>query len=154
MFACTGRKRFISMESLWRHLKNSKTTRDAYLCLHLSVYIKNSSIHLVTQSLWAVQYTYVALNIWSPRAWRKENVEEKFRIIPAIILLQPPKFQNMTLCRIFKPNLLLEPLALGTYSKVWCCQSAMSNSYLIKKHWLCSDKQAFLYSINPSSMDP
>jgi hypothetical protein len=37
------------MESLWRHFKNLKTTRDAYLCLHLLVYIKNSSIHLVTQ---------------------------------------------------------------------------------------------------------
>jgi hypothetical protein len=38
-------------EKLGRHFKNSETTREAYLDLHLSVNIKNSSIHLVTQSL-------------------------------------------------------------------------------------------------------
>jgi hypothetical protein len=31
MFAFTGRKRFISMESLSRHFKKSKTTSDATL---------------------------------------------------------------------------------------------------------------------------
>ncbi len=46
MFSFTGRNRFISMESLWRHFKNWKTTRDAYLCLHLSAYIK------IAQSIW------------------------------------------------------------------------------------------------------
>ncbi len=41
------------MDNLWRHFKNSRTTRNAYLELHLSVlvYIKISSIHLVTQAL-------------------------------------------------------------------------------------------------------
>jgi hypothetical protein len=38
------------MESLWTHLKNLKTTRDAYLGQQLSMHIKNISIHLVTQS--------------------------------------------------------------------------------------------------------
>jgi hypothetical protein len=34
------------------HLKNPKTTHGAYLGLGLSAYIKNSSIHLVTHSLY------------------------------------------------------------------------------------------------------
>jgi hypothetical protein len=50
MFAFTGGNRFISMESVWKHFKNSKTIRDTYLCLHLSIHIRNNSIHLVTQS--------------------------------------------------------------------------------------------------------
>jgi hypothetical protein len=50
MLAFTGRNRFISMESLWRHFKNAKTTRDApFMPVHLSIHIKNISIHLVTQ---------------------------------------------------------------------------------------------------------
>ncbi len=48
MLTLTRRNRFISMESLWGHFKNSKTTHDAYLCLHLSIHINNISIHLVT----------------------------------------------------------------------------------------------------------
>ncbi len=32
------------------HLKNSKTTRDAYLGLVQFIHVKNSSIYLVTQS--------------------------------------------------------------------------------------------------------
>jgi hypothetical protein len=51
MFAFTGSNRFISMESLWRHFTNSKTARDAYLCLDLSIHGNRTSIHLVTQSL-------------------------------------------------------------------------------------------------------
>jgi len=39
------------MDNLWKHFKNSKTTRNAYLGQFLSEYIKNSSIHLMTQSL-------------------------------------------------------------------------------------------------------
>jgi hypothetical protein len=31
VFTFAGRNSFISMESLWRHFKNSKTTHDAYL---------------------------------------------------------------------------------------------------------------------------
>jgi hypothetical protein len=48
MYAFTGRNRFILIDSPWKHSKNSKTTRDAYLGQHISDYIKNSSIHLVT----------------------------------------------------------------------------------------------------------
>jgi hypothetical protein len=40
MFAFTGRNMFISMKSLWRHFKNSKTTRNAYLCLHVHTFQK------------------------------------------------------------------------------------------------------------------
>jgi hypothetical protein len=44
MFAFTGRNRFNSIESLWRPFQNSKTTHEVFLCLHLTVYVKNSSI--------------------------------------------------------------------------------------------------------------
>jgi hypothetical protein len=39
------------MESLWRHFKHSKTTRDACLGQDLSIHVNHSAIHLVTQSL-------------------------------------------------------------------------------------------------------
>ncbi len=55
VFAFTGRNRFILM-GLWRQFKNSKTNLDANLCLHLSMHIKNISIHLVTQSLLALKW--------------------------------------------------------------------------------------------------
>ncbi len=55
MSAFTGRNRFVSMKSLWRHFKNSKTTRNAYLCLDLSIHFKNILIHLITQSLYQEQ---------------------------------------------------------------------------------------------------
>ncbi len=42
------------MEILWSAYKNLKTTRDAYLDLDLSIYVNDSSIHLVTQSLYGV----------------------------------------------------------------------------------------------------
>ncbi len=39
--------------TLCKHLIQviKKSTRDAYLCLHLSIHIKNISIHLVTEAL-------------------------------------------------------------------------------------------------------
>ncbi len=46
-----GEENVICDRSVEVHLKNPETTRDAYLGLVLSIYIKNSSIHLVTQSL-------------------------------------------------------------------------------------------------------
>jgi hypothetical protein len=49
--AFTGRNRFISIENIWSPYKNSKTTRDAYLGLDLSIHVNHSAIHLVTQSL-------------------------------------------------------------------------------------------------------
>jgi hypothetical protein len=35
------------LKSLWKHFKNSKTTRDAYLGQDLSIHVNHSSIHLV-----------------------------------------------------------------------------------------------------------
>jgi len=43
MFAYTGRNRLISMQSLWRNFKNSKTIHNASLSLlHLSIHLKIS----------------------------------------------------------------------------------------------------------------
>jgi hypothetical protein len=45
------RKNGIGNRSAEENLKTLKTTCNAYLGLGLSIYIKNTSIHLVTQSL-------------------------------------------------------------------------------------------------------
>ncbi len=44
-------KNDICDRSAEKNLKNPKTTHDAYLGLGLSIYIKNGTIHLLTQSL-------------------------------------------------------------------------------------------------------
>ena len=49
------------MESLWRHFKTKKTTSNAYICLHLSIRIKNILIHLVTQCVACIWRYIMAL---------------------------------------------------------------------------------------------
>jgi hypothetical protein len=51
IFFLCRRENAIGDRSSEEHLKNPKTTPDAYLGLGLSIFVNNSSVHLVTQSL-------------------------------------------------------------------------------------------------------